>query len=177
IVDVEAPVGTRPEVTDRIVQRLEEALPGYEGRVDWESVVAVSGGGGGGNFLMGGPAGPEAGRITISNVDFQDRQYDAFDVLAALQGSLGKDLAGATITVDKPAEGPAQGAPVSIEIVGEDPVTLKALSDRVLQILRGSPVYPKLVGLESDLDEARAELSIQVDREKAALYDLSTVAV
>jgi multidrug efflux pump subunit AcrB len=178
IVDVEAPVGTRAPVTDDVVQRIEAALEDVSGRQDWESVVAVSGGGGGGGGVMGGgPGGPEGGRVTVSLVDFQDREVDAFDVLAALQETMGDDIAGATITVDKPSEGPAQGAPVSVEIVGEDPTTLKALSDRVLEVLEASSVYPKLVGLESDLDEARAELSIQVDRERAALYDLSTVAV
>jgi multidrug efflux pump len=141
--------------------------------------VAVTGsaGGGGGNFMAGGPGGPEAGRVTVSLVDFQDREMDAFDVLAAMQASIGTDIAGATITVDKPQEGPAQGAPVSIEISGEDPTTLKALSDRALAVLRNSNVYPRLVGLSSDLDDARAELSIQVDRERASLYDLSTMEV
>ena len=33
------------------------------------------------------------------------------------------------------------------------------------------------MGLESDLDEARPELSVLVDREKAALYGLSTSQV
>jgi multidrug efflux pump subunit AcrB len=178
IVEAEAPVGTRASVTDEIVRRIETALDGYPGSQDWESIVAVTGsGGGGGNPMGGGPGGPEAGRVTVSLVDFQDRDVDAFDVLAALQASLGDDIAGATITVDKPAEGPAQGAPVSVEIVGEDPDVLKGLSDRVLAVLENSSVYPKLVGLESDLDEARAEVSIQVDRDRAALYDLSTMDV
>ena len=178
IVDVEAPVGTRAQITDEVVRRIEGALDGFEGSQDWESVVAVTGsGGGGGNFMAGGPGGPEAGRVTVSLVDFQDREVDAFDVLAALQSSLGTDIAGATVTVDKPSDGPAQGSPVSVEIVGEDPATLQRLSDRVLEVLEDSPVYPKLVGLESDLDQARAELSIHVDRERAALYDLSTMEV
>jgi multidrug efflux pump len=180
IVDIEAPVGTRASVTDEVVRRIETELEAFgDARADWKSVVAVTGsaGGGGGNFMAGGPGGPEAGRVTVSLVDFQDREFDAFDVLAAMQASLGTDIAGATLTVDKPAEGPAQGSPVSVEIVGEDPGVLKALSDRVLAVLRNSSVYPSLVGLSSDLDDARAELSIQVDRERASLYDLSTVEV
>ena len=47
----------------------------------------------------------------------------------------------------------------------------------MLQILRSSPVAPKLSGLESDLDEARPELAVHVDRERAALYGLSTAKV
>jgi multidrug efflux pump subunit AcrB len=175
IIDVETPVGTRAEATDEIVRRIENEIREVSGRTDWESVVAVTGsGGGGGNPMGGGPSGPERGRVTISLVDFQDRDRDAFRTLAEMQASIGTDIAGATITVDKVSEGPAQGSPVSIELVGEDPDVLQDLSDEVLATLRGAAVFPKLVGLESDLDAARPELAIEVDREKAALYNLNS---
>lgn len=175
LVDVETPVGTRASVTDGIVRRLESELKGMAGRRDWESVVAVSGGGGGGgNPMGGGPSGPEGGRVSISLVDFQDRESDAFLTLAEMQATIGNEIAGATITVDKVSEGPPQGAPVSIEIVGENPDELKRISDQILGILRDSPVFPKLAGLDSDMDAARPELSINVDRERAALYELNT---
>jgi multidrug efflux pump subunit AcrB len=178
MVDIEAPVGTRASVTDDVVKRIEEELRGIGGRDDWESTVAVTGGGGGGgNPMGGGPGGPEGGRITVSLVDFQDRERDAFETLGEMQESIGRGIAGATVAVDKPSEGPPTGAPVSIEIVGEDPGLLKTLSDQVLEVLRDAAVYPRLVGLESDLNEARSELSVRVDREKAAIYDLSTAKV
>ena len=178
VVDVETPVGTRAEVTDALVRDLEEELNGIGGRSDWVSVVSVTGSGGqGGNPRGGGPTGPEAGRLSISLVDFQDRQRDAFETLAEMQATVGTQLAGATVTVDKVVEGPPQGLPVSIEIVGEDPGELKELSNELMDILESAPVYPKLVGLESDLDEARPELAVAIDREKAALYDLNTSKV
>lgn len=178
LVDVETPVGTRAAVTNEIVQKLEEELKTVSGRGDWESVVAVSGGGGGGGDPMGGgPSGPESGRLSISLVDFQDRQADAFSTLAEMQASIGTDVAGASITVDKVSEGPPAGAPVSIEIVGENPDELKRISDNIMSILEDSPVYPKLAGLDSDMDAARPELSVDVDREKAALYNLNTQQV
>jgi multidrug efflux pump len=178
-VTVEAPTGTRAEVTDGIARRLEELVRGYDGFADVESKVATVGGGGGsGDALMGGgPSGPESGRITLSFVDFKQRQYDAFDYLAILQAGLGADIAGAEVTVDKPQDGPPSGPPVNLEIVGEDPVTIQGLSDQALQILQDAPVFAKLVGLESDLDDARPELSVHVDREKAALFGLNTTDV
>ena len=180
LVDIETPVGTRAMVTDSIVRRLEQELTGVDGREDWQSVVAVTGGsGGGGNPMMGagGPSGPEAGRVTVEMVDFQDRGRDAFRTLADMQATIGRTIAGATITVDQLSQGPATGNPVSIEIVGEDPEQLKALSDGVLATLENAPVYRRLVGLESDLNQARPELSVSVDRELAALYDLNTMKV
>ena len=172
--DIDLPVGSRAEATDAIARRLESEILVVPGISDAKSVVATVGGGGGSAMMGGGASGPDAGRLTVSMVEFADQEYDAFDLLAALHTSLGTDIAGAEITVDQMEEGPSQGAPVNIEIIGEDAGTLKDLSDRVLAILQDDPVYEKLVGLESDLDEARPELSVAVDREKAALYGVSS---
>jgi multidrug efflux pump subunit AcrB len=126
---------------------------------------------------QGGPSGPETGRITISVIDFQDRERDVFETLAEMQATVGGGIAGAEVTVDQVTDGPPQGMPVSIEIVGEDPEVLQALSNRAISVLQSSPAFPKLVGLESDMDAARPELSVQVDRELAALYDLTTAQI
>ena len=174
LVDIDLPVGSRAEATDVIARRLEAEVLAVPGISDAKSVVATVGGGGGSAMMGGGASGPDAGRLTVSMVEFADQEFDAFDLLEAMQTSLGTDIAGAEITVDQMEEGPSQGAPVNIEIIGEDPETLKDLSDKVLAILQDDPVYNKLVGLESDLDEARPELSVTVDREKAALYGVSS---
>jgi multidrug efflux pump len=174
--DVKGPVGTRADVTNRIAEVLEEEVKGYDGMADAESVVTTVGSGGG-SFIEQGPGGPESARVTIQFVDFQDRAFDAFETLAEMQGEVGKDLAGVDVTVDRRQEGAPTGNPVNIEIIGEDPAALKALSDEAIEILEDDPVYPKLVGLRTDMDEARPELSVLVDREKAALYGLSTSRV
>ena len=183
-VDVELPVGTRADATDEIVRRIERDLVGVAGGEDWKSSVAVSGGGGGSSgggagamAGQGGPSGPNAGRVTLSYVDFQDRQTDAFATLAWMQSNIGTDIAGAEVTVEQLQEGVQSGLPVNIEISGEDPEQLEALSDRVLEILRNDAIIEKLVGLESDLDAARPELSVTVNRENAARYELSTADV
>ena len=178
-VDIELPVGSRVEETDRILQRVEDELMSVSGREDWKSTVAVAGGGGGGNgagSMMGGggPSGPDRGRVSLSMVDFQDQQSDVFATLGWMQEYIGDEIAGAEVTVEKLSEGAPTGAPVNIEIVGEDPVVLKQLSDQALAVLRASDVYNRLVGLESDLNAARPELAVTVDRELASLYDLST---
>ncbi len=46
-VDVEGPVGTRAEVTDRMAGLLEEEVKGFDGMADAESVVTTVGAGGG----------------------------------------------------------------------------------------------------------------------------------
>jgi multidrug efflux pump subunit AcrB len=178
IVAVEAPVGAGPLVASQSPERVGAELPAINGFDDAESVVAAVGGSGGGSMVMGGgPSGPEAGRVTVSFVDFQDRSRSSFETLANMQRRLGEGIAGAEISVDQPQEGPPSGPPVNVEIVGEDPDVLKRLSERAIEIVENAPVASKLVRLQSDMETARPELSVQVDREKAAMYGLSTSAV
>jgi len=181
-VDIDLPVGSRVEATNELLSTLESQLADVPGRQDWESRVSVAGGAGGaqaGDQLGGqpGPGGPDEGRITLSYVEFQDREFDGFETVAWMQERIGTDLAGVEVSVAPLQEGVQAGPPVNVEIVGEDPDVLKRLSDEGLAFLRAHPVSEKLVGLDSDLNSARPELSVVVDREKAGLYDLSTADV
>lgn len=178
-VGIELPIGSRVEATDRVLRRLEGELQQVPGRGDWESSVAISGGAGGSSVMdelgqQAGPSGPDQGRVTLSYVEFRERESDAFETIAWMEDNIGLDIAGAEVTVEALQEGVPGGPPVNIELTGEDPVVLKRLSDEALAFLRAQPVSEKLVGLESDLNAARPELSVTVDRERAGLYDLST---
>ena len=179
LVNVEAPLGTRADFTDTIVQRIEKDLKTRDRRLTGLGVRGGRRGRRRGRQLHGpGPrAVPRAAGSPSAWSTSRTASATRSRPWRRCRRRSGKDIAGATISVDKPNEGAPQGAPVNIEIVGEDPDQLKALSDEVLGILQNAPVYRKLVGLESDLDEARSELSVHVDREKAALYDLSTAKV
>ena len=174
-VAIEAPVGTSARVTNSYASRLKTELTEIAGAEDVESVVTTVGATGGGNFMEGGgPSGPEAGRITMSLVEYREQEFDPFATLQEMQETVGTDLAGAEVRVDKVTEGPPGGPPVNIEIVGEDPERLRRLADRAIGVIEASPVYGRLVGLESDMNDARPELRVEVDREKAGLYGLST---
>ncbi len=175
-VSVEAPVGTSAAVTNEYARRLLEEVREIEGVADAETIVTTVGSTGGGGNPMdgGGPSGPEAGRVTLSMIDYEERRFDIFGTLARMQETIGRDLAGAEVRVDKVTEGPPSGPPVNIEISGEDPELLQTLSLEAVDMIENSPVYPRLVGLESDLEDARPELRVEVDREEASLYGLST---
>jgi multidrug efflux pump len=174
-IDAETPVGTHVDFTDDIIRVLEEEAQAVDGYADVESAVATVGGGG--NAMMGSSQSANAGRVMVSFVDYQDRGTNTNVTMARMQELLGRDVAGAEISVDKPQEGPPTGPPVNIELIGEDPEVLKELSDRMVIVLRNSEVGARLTGLESDLDEARPELSVHVNRERAGLYGLTTSKV
>ena len=170
-VQIETPTGTRAEVTDEVTQRVERELAGLDEAADYESVVATTGQRVGG---FGNETGTQYATVAVSLVDYKDREFDSFETLEHMRTSIGNEIAGAEITVDKPQEGPPTGLPVSIEISGEDFEQLQRLGDRAIQILSNAPVAARLDGLESDLAEARPELRIEVDRERAKLFGLNT---
>jgi multidrug efflux pump subunit AcrB len=170
-VQIETPTGTRAEVTDEITQQVERELAELKEAVDYESVVATTGQRVGG---FGNESGTQYATVAVSLADFKDREFDSFETLEHMRNSIGSEIAGAEITVDKPQEGPPTGLPVSIEISGEDFEQLQLLGDRAIQILSNAPVAARLEGLESDLAEARPELRIEVDRERAKLFGLNT---
>ncbi len=173
-VQVETPVGTRAEVTDGVVQRLEGELQRIEGQRDYESVVATTG-----SKIadFGSQTGTQYATVAISFVDYELRGHDTRETLETMRSAIGENVAGATITVDRPNMGPPTGRPINLEISGEDFEVLRSLGDRAVAVLSNSEVARKLEGLESDLDAARPELRVDVDREKAALFGVSTLDV
>jgi multidrug efflux pump len=173
-VKLDVPSGTSPAFTNSVAERLEAQLPSIPGIGDAESVVATVGTSSQWGSVFSGSA---DAIITVSFRDFEDREQDVFETLAAMQERVGGDIAGADVTVDKPSNTPAGGKPVNLEIIGDDPNQLRQLANQAVNLLRAAPVFAKLEGLESDMEDGRPELVVEVDREKAALYGLSTAKV
>ena len=163
LVNVEAPLGTRVQQTDHLVRGVEEQLAALPGMADVESVVATVGGGG-----------THLASVTVSFVPYEERASDVFATIDAVRASAGDGLAGAAITVEQPAMGPPTGQALNIEIAGPDPAVLKRLGDDLVRVLEESELFAKLDGLTSDMAAGRPELVVEVDRERAALYELST---
>jgi multidrug efflux pump len=171
-IQIEAPLGTRVEQTDRIVGRAEGLIDGVVVPGDLESTVATVGQSTSGGF--GGGRGTHLATVTINFIDIQDRAGDATEEIERTRQVLEREVAGAEVAVDMIEMGPPTGLPVTVEISGEDPDVLKELGDQAVGILERAPVYSKLDGLESDMSDGRPELVVDIDREKAALYGLNT---
>lgn len=173
-IQVEAPVGTNVEFTKSIIDRLEKKVPTIPNNEDIESVLSTSG-----SAITADPTGGQGntsnkGTIVLNFVDYENREGSTFDAIEYARSNFTEDIAGAEVTVEKPQEGPPSGKPINLEISGKNMEQLTSISDRVINILENDPVYGKLDGLETNLPEARPEVRIRVDREKAALYGLST---
>lgn len=172
-VQVEFPVGTNVEETDKIMQEMEARLklmPNYE---DVESVVSTSGkkiSSG----MDGGGASTHQGTVVISFRDYVDRVGDTFESLEWMRSNLDDGIVGANIVVEKQQDGPPTGKPINLELKGNDMAELERLSAVIIKKIENNDVYAKLEGLDTNLPDARPELRVVVDREKAAKYGLST---
>jgi multidrug efflux pump len=175
MVQLDAPSGTRPEVINRTAERIEAQLSELAGIADAESVVTTVGASGDAisRLFMGGAD----ANVTVQFVEYKDRRHDVFQTLMDMQRRMGEGIAGADVSIARENMGPPTGAPVNIEIAGDDPDMLKQLADRAKMILQSAPVGRQLDGLDSDMSDGRQELVIDVDREKAGLYGLSTMKI
>ncbi|NQU35120.1 MAG: efflux RND transporter permease subunit [Bacteroidetes bacterium] len=177
-VTAEMPISTDIEISDSIMrvfeQKVFEVLKPDMDIV--ESVLTITGKGAvGENESFSGRGGsPNKGLITINFVDFQ---YRGGKSTSAIQEHLSDALVGLypgiTLSVEKQKEGPPTGKPINLEVSGNDFDQLLVLTDDIRAEINKANI-PGIEALKIDLDVGKPELLINVDRDKARRYGLST---
>lgn len=178
---VEYPEGTDIEKTNALTLEMEQdildQLATYE--VDSENflVNSVIGQVGEGtadpNQDMGSGVTPNKARITIDLVDFEFRRgIDSKDVMDGIR-DLVKKYAGVKIAVDKPNDGPPTGAPVNIEVIGDDYNKVMLWAQNIQKHIEESSVNG-YEALKLDVERDKPELLVRIDREKARRLNVST---
>lgn len=178
---IEFPVGgdieDTNEFTKRIEDRIFEIIKPYERAV--ESVVANVGAGTGDPMDMssiGQAESPNKARITINFLDFKYRQgVNTAEVLNEVREGI-SGYPGVAVTVAKNADGPPVGKPISIEVTGEDLETLISLSEKMKTYINESGIQG-IEKLKLDIETGKPELLVNIDREKARRFGLSTYSV
>ena len=173
-VQIETPVGSDVKFTRSVVDKVAERVKNIPQASDINTILAVSGAtissdpaGGGGNST-------HKGTVAINFVDYELREGDIFEAMEYIRNDLSGVIAGANITIEKPQDGPPTGPPINLEISGPEMVELTRISNDVLSILEADSIFAKIDGLETDLPDSRPEIRVEVDREKAGLYELNT---
>jgi multidrug efflux pump len=178
---VEFPVGTDIEVTNELAKNIEKQVIAIVKPYDRivESVSTnVSQGAADPNdpSAVGQSEEPHKARITVNFVESKLRgQLNTMDVMKDIRNQV-KLQPGVTLTVDKDAAGPPTGKPINMEIVGEDLVMLVQISDAVQQKIADSGIKG-IEKLKSSLELGKPELLVDIDRDNARRFGLSTYAI
>jgi len=171
IINVRLPQGANIRETDRIVRLIEHRVEPYK---PWlKHVVTNVGSSSGGMDLIATAGGPHLANITLVFYDFVERKRPSTEIIAGIRRDIA-DIAGAEIKVEQEKHGPPTGAPVTVEIAGEDFKTLERLSEQAHRMIADAP---NLVNLRSDLEATRPELAFTVDRRVAMLLGVNTATV
>ena len=173
---VEFPIGTDIEATNEFVDGMEDelmtTLEPYSNII--ESVITQVGEGTG--DPIEGPsnqATPNKAKITIGFVDYIDRQgINTNKAMEDIRGLVEK-YPGVLITVDKQRNGPPVGKQVNIEFIGEDYEQLIAYVNQTREYLDKQNIAG-IEELKSDLSLGNPELILDIDRDKARRFGLST---
>lgn len=178
---VEFPVGTDIETTNKFSKEIEdqvlEIVEPYGSVVESVS-TNVSQGAADPNdpSAVGQSEEPHKARITVNFIESKKRgDINTKDILNDIRENIDPQP-GVALTVDKDAAGPPTGKPINLELIGEDLETLIRLSENVEQQIAESGIQG-IEQLKSSLELGKPELIVQVDRDNARRFGLSTYSI
>lgn len=174
------PIGTDIETTNQNViemeARIDSVLQPYAKVV--ESKLTTVGEGAIGENEMGAVgAMPNRCLVTVTFIDFEDREgVNTSEIHEVLSETLIGHYPGVQVSVEKNSMGPPAGKPVNIELSGPDYERLITLTEEVRRYINDAGI-PGIEGLKLDLDIGKPELIVNIDRDKARRFGLSTYSV
>ncbi len=119
---------------------------------------------------------PNKGRITISFVKAEDRGGKSTRTIMENVREAVKGYPGVIISVDKNADGPAVGKPINIELRAEDIDSLIVFSDKIVSYIESKNIGG-IEELKADVKLGKPELLVNIDRNAARRYELSTYGI
>ena len=182
-ITAEAPLGTNIETSNTVARTAEDRIltlldenPKSEANI--ENMVVNVGVGEDAQF-GGGAQQSERSRISLNMVDYAERPESSTRTLEKLRSQL-QGIPGTDIEFAKQEQGPPTGPPVNIEISGPEFDRIVQISKEIKSQLNDaakSGQLPGLVDVTDNLNTGRPEVQVDVDREQAAEYGLSTTQI
>ncbi len=172
VVTVDLSQGTPLDVTDKYMKTAEEIIKIAPGVSSMDNYVATTGQGAAGGFT-GAMSENHKGNIVMNYKPFLEREMRSTEAIDSVNAMF-KGFTGAKITVEAIENGPPTGHDVSIKITGNSYDTLGTLAEKAVAIMKE---YKELKVVDSDFEAARPEIEVNIDREKAAFYGVSTRSV
>ncbi len=159
------------DVQDRIYRLIEEDPKVKANIENIQTNVGVSGD----PFFGGGNQSPERSRIDINLVDYGDRAESSSNTITKLREVV-RDIPDIIIKVEGTEQGPPTGAPVNIEISGDDFDEIVRITEEITQKLNDGVASGDIVGLvdlRNNVSGSLPEYRVNVDYERASRFGLS----
>jgi multidrug efflux pump len=181
---IEYPQGTDIEKTNKatlfVEKQVIEVLSKYVDKSTnknylAESIVSQVGVGAGNPNVDAGSASetPFKGKVTVNFSEFKFRKgINTSDILEEIRGKV-TGIAGATVTVEKDANGPPAGYPISIQLTGIDYDEMLKEADKMITFINSKNI-PGIERLSIDVNKESPELEVKVDRVSAGSLGVST---
>ncbi|TVQ15619.1 MAG: efflux RND transporter permease subunit, partial [Balneolaceae bacterium] len=178
-VKIEGPVGMNIGTSNQTVQQIQmlvdELLAEDEKvRNNVENIV-VNIGVAGNPFFGGGFPRPEKAVIGVNFVEYGDRTEPSSITLGKLRNKV-RDIPDMKIQIEAQEMGPPTGAPVNIEVSGEDFDRIMVITDEITQMLIEASETGRISGLvdiQNNIGGGLPEHRILVDHQKASQFGLS----
>ncbi len=179
VVHSELPLGTDIAVTDSVSYEVEKRIHeiiGDNGFVVETMLTTVGNGARRMNDFATGET-PHKAMTQISFIDYADREdVNTTDVQKELSDGLVGKIPGVDIFIEVDAHGPPTGSPVNIEITGRDFDVLLDLADNIIRKIENSSIEG-IESLKPDIELGKPELLVEINRDKAQRYGLSTMVI
>ena len=188
IVYIEYPEGTDIEKTNRITKEIETQVysilnddENMEGDHNFlvESVVSQVGEGAGNPNTDGGSTSemPHKGKITASMREYKFRRGRDSELLRQkVQKALTGIYPGVLISVEKDLNGPPVGAPINIEIEGDNYGELINTAEKMRAFINSKNIKG-IDELKIDVNKSKPSMLVQIDRKKAGELGVSASVV
>jgi multidrug efflux pump len=202
-VNVDVPEGADLDYIDTIIKRVEFAIAGattgnggndqqmtplmalapkkyqkpdgeeYYGPSDMKNIKnvytsGVASAGGGSAFSANTP-----NHIGVRFLELDERHRSSHETLAEIRERI-ENIPGGKLTIAMEEEGPPTGAPINIEISGDNFAILGMISKNIKDVLSKIPYVDDV---RDDFVEGIPSVQVVVDRQKAALFGLTTDSI
>jgi multidrug efflux pump subunit AcrB len=177
---VNLPVGTDILATNKFMANLEEnvidIMDPYKPII--KSILTTVGNGARGeNDLFDASETPHRGLVTVTFIDYEFRGgISTWDAMKDLSDELIGKYPGVELSVEKQSEGPPTGKAVNLEITGDDFNRLIFLADTIESYIKNAGIEG-IEGLKMDLNVGKPEAILNIDRDRARRYGLSTAQI
>jgi len=188
LVFIEYPEGTAIAKTNQTTRKIEQEILSVMSRPEYnkngenllvESMVAQVGEGSGNPTVDNGNTNelPHKGKITLTMQEFKFREGVSSESLRkAIQEQLFEKFPGVAISVEKDANGPPAGYPITIEITGASYLDLIQTTEQMKDFLNRVNVTG-VEELKIDVNKNKPGTQLQIDRKKAGELGVSASQV